>query len=161
MKMLVHVLFPRELDPQAHAALDQLTREGLADPSFEHQCSYDALEDTPNFTRSAILPYTLVGTTVLSVLGAVVGGTLGTMGIGGIPADTGTLLGFVGCGALGGLASALGGIGAPDPGLGRAARNLRPGRMLMTFALRESRMAPKVERILEGFGALEIHRQLR
>ncbi len=161
MKMLLHVLFPKDLDSQAHAAFDELTAKGLADATFEHVCSYDALEHTPDFHRSAIIPYTLLGMTVLAGAGAIVGATLGNMGVGGIPTDTGALLGFLGFGALGGLASALGGIGAPDPGLGRAARNLRPGRMLMTLAITESRLAPQAEVILERFGALEIHRQLR
>ncbi len=161
MKMLIHALFPIDLDPQAHEAFDALRRDGLTDPSFDHVCAYNALEHTPDFHRSALVPYALGGMAALSVVGAITGATLGALGVGGIPADIGALLGFLGFGALGGFASALGGIGAPDPGLHHAARNLREGRMLMTLAINESRLAPQVERVLENFGALETHRQLR
>ena len=161
MKMLLPVLFPKALDPQAHEAFEQLADEGVADASFEHVCAYDGLEQTPNFHRSGIILYTLTGATLLACIGAGVGYMIASTNIGHMPTDTGALLGFLGFGTLGGFASALGGIGAPDPGLQMAARNLGKGRMLMTFALTESRLAPKAERILESFGALEIHRQLR
>ena len=161
MRMLLHALFPMDLDARAHEAIEQLTRDGVADAGFEHVCAYDELAQTPNFHRSAVVPYALTGMVVMAAVGAIGGAALGALDIGGIPATTGALLGFLGLGAMGGLSSALGGIGAPDPGLGRAARNLHEGRMLMTLALTESRFAPRAERVLEGFGALEIHRQLR
>lgn len=161
MKMLMHVLFPKDLDPRAHEALEALTRDGLADPSFPHVCEYDALDHSPSFLRSGIVPYALVGSATVGTVCCIAAWALSNAGMTGLPASTGALLGLLGGSTLGGFASALGGIGAPDPFLDAAARNLKQGRMLMTFALTESRYAEKVERILESFGALEIHRQLR
>ncbi len=161
MHMLLHALFPKDLDGEARRALHELKDAAIADPSFEHVCAYDALALTPSGDRSAIGPFAVAGVIGFGTLGLVTGAVGGLLDIGQLPTQTSALLGMLGFGALGGFASVLGGIGAPEPGLSSAAKNLKPGRMLMTFALNESARAPEAERILQRFGALEIHRQLR
>lgn len=161
MRMLLHALFPKDLDHDAHEALHELEAAAIADPGFEHVCAYDALDHTPSGDRSAIGAFAIAGVVGFGTLGLVAGAVAGLLDISQLPTQTSALLGMFGAGALGGFASVLGGVGAPEPGLSRAARNLKPGLMLMTFALQESVKAPEAERILQRFGALEIHRQLR
>jgi|GEM_PF-6393553 len=154
MRQTVHALF--ENDDLAHAALQQLTDEGLADATCTHRCTYDRLEHSPAPYQTNILVWSIGGAIVMAHLGAIVGAVLGYIGWSSMGIAASTMLGTLGFGSMGGLACTIAGAGSHRPDLVRASRGLTEGRLVMSFAIPESRLFDAARRRLEDLGALTV-----
>ena len=129
--MILHALF----DDSAHgdAALAALRDAGLADQTPEvHR---DRLYHTPHAGQSAVPMWFLGGATLIGGGAATVGFVLASLGLLGLevpPATAAAFWGLAGA-SLGGLSSALGGAGAFRSDYYEAAKDMKPGQVLLTL----------------------------
>jgi hypothetical protein len=154
MRQTIHALFDN--DALAHEVLDQMKGEGLVDSDCGHRCTYDRLDHSPNLFDTNVLFWAVGGAVVMAHVGAVVGAVLGVIGFMNMSVAASTMLGMLGMGSIGGLACTLAGAGSQRPDLVKAGQGLHEGRLILSFAVPESRLLDAARRRLLELGALQV-----